>query len=57
MALVRIGDLSVKQLVFQRAFAPWASAVNASLAYAIAYVLLWWAVMWFFCRVGIRLRA
>jgi predicted acyltransferase len=57
MTLVRVGDASLKQLVFQRAFAPWASPVNASLAYALTYVLVWWLAMWLFCRAGLRLRA
>ena len=57
MTLVRIGGASVKQLVFQRAFAPWASPVNASLAYAVAYVVVWWCVMALFHRAGVRLRA
>jgi predicted acyltransferase len=57
MTLVRVGDVNLQQLVFLRAFAPWASPVNASLAYALAYMLVWWAMMWLFCRAGIRLRA
>jgi predicted acyltransferase len=57
MALVRVGGVSVKQLVFQQAFAPWASPVNASLAYALAYVIVWWCIMAALYAGGIRLRA
>jgi predicted acyltransferase len=57
MTLVRVGGVSLQQFVFQRAFAPWACPMNASLAYAIAYVLVWWAVMWLPYRLGLRLRA
>ena len=57
MTLVRVGGVTVQQLVFERAFVPWASPVNASLAYAVVYVLVWWAVMWLPYRLGLRLRA
>jgi predicted acyltransferase len=57
LTIVRVGDVSLKQLVFQRVFAPWASPVNASLAYAITYVLVWWAALWLFWRAGVRLHA
>ena len=48
---------SLKQSLFEHAFALWGSPVNASLAYAAAYLALWWAVMWGLDRGGIRLRA
>lgn len=57
LTVVRVGDLTVKQLVFQRVFAPWASPVNASLAYAVAYVLGWWCATALLSRTGIRVRA
>ena len=57
MTLVRVGGVSVQQLVYQRAFAPWAAPMNASLAYAVVYVLVWWALMWPPYRLGLRLRA
>jgi predicted acyltransferase len=37
-------------------FAPWASPVNASLAYACGYVLVWWGLMWLLYRRRIVLR-
>lgn len=56
MTGVRVEPLTLQQLVFERAFAPWASPANASLAYAVAYVLGWWAVMWLLYRLGLRVR-
>jgi predicted acyltransferase len=32
--------------IFQKLFVPWASPINASLAYAIAFILLWLGLMW-----------
>ena len=49
------GSRSLHGLLFDGLFAPWATPVNASLAYAIAYVVLWWALMWLLERRQIRL--
>ena len=38
--------ISLQGWVFQKVFLPWASPVNASLAYAIVFILLWLGVMW-----------
>jgi predicted acyltransferase len=57
LARVQAGGASLQTLVFERLFAPWATPVNASLAYAAAYVLVWWGAMWLLDRAGIRLRA
>ncbi len=35
---------SVQSWIFQTLFASWASALNASLAFALSYVVLWWLV-------------
>ena len=42
--------------LFDHLFAPWAAPVNASLAYALAYVLLWWGLIRAIDRAGLRLR-
>jgi predicted acyltransferase len=42
--------------VFSHAFAPWASPVNASLAYSLTYLALWWVIMWVLLRAGVRIR-
>ncbi|HEV8614561.1 MAG TPA: DUF5009 domain-containing protein [Methylomirabilota bacterium] len=54
---VHVDGRPLQALVFERVFASWATPVNASLAYAVAYLLAWWGVMWLFYRGGIRLRA
>jgi len=43
--LIHVGSGTVHEWLFTRVFAPWATPVNASLAYAVAYVLVWWGVM------------
>lgn len=37
------GDL--KTFIYERAFATWLSPINASLAFALSYVALWWLLM------------
>jgi predicted acyltransferase len=50
------GGLSWQELVYQGMFARLASPLNASLLYALAYVLLCWAAMWALYRKGIFLK-
>jgi predicted acyltransferase len=57
LTLLRAGDGSLQRWLFQHAFASWASPYNASLAYALAYLLVWWGAMWLLDRAGLRLRA
>jgi len=57
LTLLRVGDGSLQRWLFQHAFASWASPYNASLAYALAYLLVWWGAMWLLDRAGLRLRA
>jgi predicted acyltransferase len=58
LLIVRVGadGPRLHAWLFEHCFAPWASPVNASLAYALAYVLLWWALMRALDRTGLRLR-
>lgn len=58
LSIIRVGPErhSLQTVLFDRVFAPLASPVNASLAYAAAYVLGWWAIMWMLYRWNIRLR-
>jgi predicted acyltransferase len=37
--------LSLQQLVYQRAFASWLAPINASLGYALAFVVLWYLIL------------
>ena len=58
LVLIRVGaeNASLHALLFDRVFTPLASPMNASLAYATVYVLVWWAVMWMLYRRNIQLR-
>jgi predicted acyltransferase len=49
------GSSPLHALLFDRLFAPWASPINASLAFALTYLGLWLAAMWLLDRRGIRL--
>ena len=57
LTLIHIGDGTLETWIFARVFAPWASPINASLAYAVTYLLLWWGAMWLLDRAGVRVRA
>ena len=58
LLLTRVGPDRVRlhAWLFDRLFAPWLPPFDASLAYALAYVLLWWGLMWALHRSGVRLR-
>ena len=57
LTLIHVGGATLQKTIFDGAFAPWASPVNASLAYAVAHLLVWWLIVWGLYRAGIRLRA
>lgn len=48
--------LSLQQAIYRGGFATWLSPVNASLAYAVAFVALWWLILRWFERRGWILR-
>ncbi|MGH9832167.1 MAG: acyltransferase family protein [Blastocatellia bacterium] len=48
------GDL--KTFIYERMLATWLSPVNASLAFALGYVLLWWLLMWVLYRRKIFIK-
>jgi predicted acyltransferase len=48
--------VTLKGWIFNNLFLSWASPINASLAYAIAFVLLWLGIMWVFYRRGIFVK-
>jgi predicted acyltransferase len=58
LLLIRIGPEATRlhAWLFERLFAPWAAPINASLAWALAYVLVWWGAMWLMFRLGLKLR-
>lgn len=45
-----ISDLTAGRWLYEHLFAPWTTPVNASLAYALATVALWWLVLWVLYR-------
>ena len=44
--LIRIGGTSLSGWIYRNAFASWLAPMNASLAFAIAFVLVWLGLMW-----------
>jgi predicted acyltransferase len=60
LTLVRVpdgeGTVTLKGYIFDHVFLPLASPVNASLAYAVTFVLLWLGLMWLLYRRGIFIR-
>ncbi|MFM8395883.1 MAG: acyltransferase family protein, partial [Acidobacteriota bacterium] len=47
---------TLRTLLYRRLFTSWLTPLNASLAYAVSYVLFWWGVMWVFYRRKIFIR-
>jgi predicted acyltransferase len=50
------GSTSLQGWIFRNLFLSWASPINASLAYAIAFILLWLFLMWLLYRKRIFIR-
>jgi predicted acyltransferase len=46
------GRVSLQEAIYQRAFASWLAPVNASLAFAIAFVIVWYLLLLFLERRG-----
>jgi predicted acyltransferase len=51
-----MGLLKVQGWIFRNLFLTWATPVNASLAYAIAFILLWLFFMWLLYRKQIYIK-
>ena len=49
-------DITLQQWIFNNAFLPWASPINASLAYAIMFILTWLLLMWLLFRKQIMIK-
>ena len=54
--LLEVGDVSLKTWIFTNLFASWLEPINASLLFAISYVLCWLAIMWAFYRKRIFIK-
>ena len=53
---IRVGGTTLGTWIYQNVFASWASPINASLAFAIAFVLVWLGLMWILYRQKIFLK-
>jgi predicted acyltransferase len=40
------GSISLQRVIFETFFLSWASEINASLAYAITWIVLWYLILW-----------
>jgi predicted acyltransferase len=51
-----MGLFKVQGWIFRNVFLSWATPINASLAYAIAFILLWLFLMWLLYRKGVIIK-
>jgi predicted acyltransferase len=49
-------EISLQQWIFQNMFLSWAQPINASLAYAVAFILFWLFLMWLLYRRKIFIK-
>ena len=56
LGLIKVGEGSLGGWIYDRVFVSWASPVNASLAFAICFVLVCLALMWILYRRRIFLK-
>lgn len=61
MSIIKLprGDgssIALQPFIFQNLFASWASPVNASLLYAVAYIFFWLLLMWLLYRKNIFIK-
>jgi predicted acyltransferase len=43
--LIKVDDVALKTWIFTKFYASWLAPIDASLVFAISYVLLWLAIM------------
>lgn len=53
---IKVGGTTLGSWIYENLFASWASPINASLAFAISFVLVWLALMWILYRRKIFLK-
>ena len=63
LGLIKVGDpnaegvrLSLQQFIFNNFFLSWTSPINASLAYAVCFILVWLFLMWLLYRKKIFIK-
>ena len=49
-------DITLQQWIFNKVFLSWASPINASLAFAICFILVWLFLMWLLYRKRIYIK-
>ena len=49
-------EVSLHGLIFSNLFLSWASPINASLAFAVSFVLVWLGLMWLLYRRNIFIK-
>ena len=49
-------EISLQQWIFNNLFLSWASPINASLAFAVAFILFWLFLMWLLYRKNIFIK-
>ena len=54
--LIKVGEQPLGDWIYQNVFASWLTPVNASLAFAISFVLVWLFLMWLLYRKRIFLK-
>jgi predicted acyltransferase len=63
LGIIKVGEpnaegvrLSLQQWIFNNIFLSWASPINASLAFAICFILVWLFLMWLLYRKQIFIK-
>ena len=63
LGIIKVGEvnsegnrLSLQQWIFNNLFLSWASPINASLAFAICFILVWLGLMWLLYRKNIFIK-
>ena len=58
IGMIKVGpeDVALKTFIYRNYFLSWATPINASLAFAVAFVLLWLGIMWVFYRNRIFIK-
>lgn len=50
------GGMNLREWLYQTLYTPWFSPVNASLAWALSYILGWYLILWIMYRKGIVIK-
>jgi predicted acyltransferase len=56
LGLIKVGNLSLQNYIFNNCFLAIASPINASLLYAICFILVWLFLMWILYRKRIYIK-